>query len=332
MEYNQSTQHLRECTFCRIELPIYNFYKDDSLPSGYQSKCKKCIKETKELKLLIPTLNSEEKFKLFNELYFKRITVKSLMNLFDLSRPEINNIVSNYIKLLYCKNCNEFLDYNDFYNLINGQYDNKHYSCKWCLKTYSSDYYLDIKENRDLIHYLKLKGMSNLDILYYLHFDLAFSFRKCSIIFNCEIKFVIDEIIKTNLKRCSMCGEIFTRDHFTKMLSASDKLSCSCKYCNRDHNREYYNDHRGEHLLRTRILKTGRFIRTPNWANMDEINKIYKKSKEISLTTGIVHHVDHIIPLHGKTVSGLHVESNLQIIEAFKNSQKYNSFIDDDIV
>jgi hypothetical protein len=65
---------------------------------------------------------------------------------------------------------------------------------------------------------------------------------------------------------------------------------------------------------------------------MDEINKIYKKSKEISLTTGIVHHVDHIIPLHGKTVSGLHVESNLQIIEAFKNSQKYNSFIDDDIV
>lgn len=58
-----------------------------------------------------------------------------------------------------------------------------------------------------------------------------------------------------------------------------------------------------------------------------KIDDIYKKASYLTETTGIIHHVDHIIPLQGKLVSGLHIPSNLQILTANKNCTKHNKFI-----
>jgi hypothetical protein len=54
--------------------------------------------------------------------------------------------------------------------------------------------------------------------------------------------------------------------------------------------------------------------------------KIYLKCKQISKLTGIPHEVDHIVPLLGRNVLGLHVPWNMAIIPAKENRKKSNSF------
>ena len=69
--------------------------------------------------------------------------------------------------------------------------------------------------------------------------------------------------------------------------------------------------------------------RTPIWVDAIYIERIktqYKLAEILSKLTGIKYHVDHIIPLNGKKVSGLHVPSNLQVIPASVNHLKNNKF------
>lgn len=64
----------------------------------------------------------------------------------------------------------------------------------------------------------------------------------------------------------------------------------------------------------------------PAWANKSKIRKIYAEAREMTKATGNVHHVDHIIPIKGKNVCGLHVETNLQILTASENLKKFNKY------
>ena len=69
----------------------------------------------------------------------------------------------------------------------------------------------------------------------------------------------------------------------------------------------------------------------PPWLTEEHINQIidkYKNSKHMKKLTGIEHHVDHIVPLKGENVCGLHVPWNLQVIPAKHNLEKKNHFDD----
>ena len=57
--------------------------------------------------------------------------------------------------------------------------------------------------------------------------------------------------------------------------------------------------------------------RTPLWADLDAITQVY-----VDCPNGM--HVDHIYPLCGKTVSGLHIASNLRFSDAIENKRKGN--------
>jgi len=67
-------------------------------------------------------------------------------------------------------------------------------------------------------------------------------------------------------------------------------------------------------------------IRTPAWADRKAIAAVYKAARQLTKATGIKYAVDHIIPLRGSKVSGLHVHNNLQVITASANSAKHNKY------
>lgn len=77
--------------------------------------------------------------------------------------------------------------------------------------------------------------------------------------------------------------------------------------------------------------RAAKLRRTVTWANLDRIKEIYAECEEINVAAKLagcteVFVVDHIIPLQGANVSGLHIESNLQIITQSENSSKANKF------
>ena len=63
---------------------------------------------------------------------------------------------------------------------------------------------------------------------------------------------------------------------------------------------------------------------TPAWADVKSVKALYVKAAELTKTTGILHHVDHIIPLVSGVVAGLHVPDNLRVIPAYDNQSKSN--------
>ena len=65
---------------------------------------------------------------------------------------------------------------------------------------------------------------------------------------------------------------------------------------------------------------------TPQWADLGKIREVYKEAQRLTELLGIEMHVDHIVPLQGSLVSGLHVETNLQILPAVENRRKSNKF------
>jgi len=94
---------------------------------------------------------------------------------------------------------------------------------------------------------------------------------------------------------------------------------------------KYRQDNPGKVNEITAKRRAAKLQRTVAWADLKAIKQVYADCEEINLaakTAGCtdIFTVDHVIPLQGEFVSGLHVEYNLDIITLSANSSKGNRF------
>ena len=92
-------------------------------------------------------------------------------------------------------------------------------------------------------------------------------------------------------------------------------------------NKKYAATHKDKVNAKTVAYQLAKANRLPKWADIEKIKGLYKQAVLKSIETGIQWHVDHIYPLRGKLVSGLHVPENLQVIPGIENVKKANRYI-----
>jgi 5-methylcytosine-specific restriction endonuclease McrA len=91
----------------------------------------------------------------------------------------------------------------------------------------------------------------------------------------------------------------------------------------RRYSAQYDRDNSGAKLYRTRLRQAAIKRATPPWADLDAIKAIYVEAAR-RRKGGEDVHVDHIMPLQGRGLCGLHVHYNLRIICAEENLRKSN--------
>lgn len=95
------------------------------------------------------------------------------------------------------------------------------------------------------------------------------------------------------------------------------------------YHKQYITDRPAQRAMYDANKRAKRLLRYPKWLSEDDkisIAAFYNCARNLTEKTGIEHAVDHTIPLLGKTVSGFHVPSNLQILTAHDNNKKNNRY------
>ena len=96
-----------------------------------------------------------------------------------------------------------------------------------------------------------------------------------------------------------------------------------------DIKRRWYAEHPGRATALATKRKAAVKQRTPKWLTPDDwfiIKEAYELAALRTKMLGFPWEVDHIIPLQGDTVSGLHVPQNLQVIPRKLNRAKWNLY------
>ena len=142
-------------------------------------------------------------------------------------------------------------------------------------------------------------------------------------------------------KYCSKCKDVKSLDSYATNKTRVSGITDYCKSCNNNYyevdpdkkkklNSNYKVNNASKVNAATAKRRAAKLLATPRWLTTEhyvQIENFYIVAKKLETQTGIKHHVDHIVPLQGNNVSGLHVPWNLQVIKAEDNIRKGNRFV-----
>lgn len=93
--------------------------------------------------------------------------------------------------------------------------------------------------------------------------------------------------------------------------------------------KKYYEENYSRMLAKRNKQHADKLLRTPKWLTKDDhwiIEQAYELAALRTKLFGFPWHVDHVLPLRGKHISGFHTPANLQVIPGAENLRKTNKF------
>ena len=126
------------------------------------------------------------------------------------------------------------------------------------------------------------------------------------------------------IEKCSRCNEKFKQN----VINAIDFFNSTYKTNARKYKRSNEKVDKYPYKVRKKREIALRNA-TPEWLteeHKDQIRELYRDAQDLRWLNEESLHIDHIIPLQGKNVSGLHVPWNLQILTSSKNLEKSNHY------
>lgn len=134
-------------------------------------------------------------------------------------------------------------------------------------------------------------------------------------------------------KTCKKCNTEKDRELFIKDPSSSDGIQSTCRDCRglipKKSKKELYKE---KLVLANTKKKKRRFaerLATPNWLTSDQkedIKRVYDHMRDCRAVTGEPYEVNHVVPLRGENICGLHVPWNLEVLPRYINIALSNKF------
>jgi len=159
-------------------------------------------------------------------------------------------------------------------------------------------------------------------------FDMGYYRNKCKACINTERRTRLTTNINSKEKKKANNAR-----HYKKHQEKIHKQNREWAIANIEKFRSYskkYKAHNKDLISAdNRARRLAKIKRVPKWINKDQLWLIKEVHALAHLRTklfGFSWHVDHIIPLQGKLVSGLHVVENLQVIPGVENIKKNNRY------
>jgi len=130
-----------------------------------------------------------------------------------------------------------------------------------------------------------------------------------------------------SVKQCTKCQQTRNRNEFNKDKYQKDGLKIYCKACDRAYSANWSKNNRAKanaKRTRRRVAKLNRMLKWGKLHLKPEIDIWYKRAQLATIFMEELYEVDHIEPLQGKNVSGLHVPWNLTLLTKKENASKGN--------